>query len=438
MKRTLRPRPAIAQVFLLALFLSAYLSAQQSNETTPQSDSAKIVVEANAVLIPVVVRDSRGHSVGNLKKEDFQVFDKNKPQVISGFSVQKRADIENYRTGTKRTPINSDVTQSPSDATQSPTTVPQRFVVFMFDDLRLNAGDLTQIQKVATTMIAGALSDSDLAAVVTTSGASSGLTRDRASLQDAIMKVRVQNLYRNIEHGCPRIDYYDAVRILDMHDPISLDSAIDDTTHCCECGRDLAKVYVLDAAGRALQLGDLDVRVTLASIREIIRILGSMPGQRTLILISPGFLAINPLAIAQASEILNVAAGYDVTVSAMDARGLYTTNGEAGDDKTGSARSERNKTQYHRESMLLDEEVMADLADGTGGTYFHNSNDLEGGFRALTEAPEYVYLLEMSIQSVKQDGAYHSLTVKLDQEGLKLQARRGYFAPKPVKSKKGK
>jgi hypothetical protein len=97
MKRTLTPRPAISQIFWVVLLLSAHLSAQQTNETAPQSESPKIVIEANSVLIPVVVRDSQGHSVGSLKKEDFQIFDKNKPQVISGFSIQKRADLENYR-----------------------------------------------------------------------------------------------------------------------------------------------------------------------------------------------------------------------------------------------------------------------------------------------------------------------------------------------------
>jgi len=37
---------------------------------------------------------------------------------------------------------------------------------------------------------------------------------------------------------------------------------------------------------------------------------------------------------------------------------------------------------------------MAELSDGTGGTFFHNSNDLNAGFRSLTEAPETIYLLE--------------------------------------------
>ena len=105
-----------------------------------------------------------------------------------------------------------------------------------------------------------------------------------------------------------------------------------------------------------------------------------------LILVSPGFLTINALATAQASEILDVAARSNVTVSALDARGLYTAMDDAGDDRTNSARSEQNKTKYHRESMLLDEEIMAELTDGTGGTYFHNSNDLDGGFRALADS----------------------------------------------------
>ena len=76
---------------------------------------------------------------------------------------------------------------------------------------------------------------------------------------------------------------------------------------------------------------------------------------------------------------------------------------------------------------------MAELAYGTGGTFFHNSNDLEGGFKSLTQAPDYVYVLEFSPEKVKRDGTYHALKVKVDRAGLTLQARRGYYAPKSDK-----
>ena len=79
---------------------------------------------------------------------------------------------------------------------------------------------------------------------------------------------------------------------------------------------------------------------------------------------------------------------------------------------------------------------MSELADGTGGSFFHNSNDLEGGIEALAAAPECVYLLEFSPEGVKQNGSYHQLKVKVDRDGVKLQARRGYFVPYAAKNKK--
>ena len=66
---------------------------------------------------------------------------------------------------------------------------------------------------------------------------------------------------------------------------------------------------------------------------------------------------------------------------------------------------------------------------------FHNSNDLDGGLKSLIEAPEVVYVLELPLEKIKPDGTYHSLKVNVDRDGVKLQARRGYFVPKPVSKK---
>ena len=79
---------------------------------------------------------------------------------------------------------------------------------------------------------------------------------------------------------------------------------------------------------------------------------------------------------------------------------------------------------------------MSELANGTGGTFFHNSNDLGAGFKTVTEAPEVVYVLELSLDGVKPDGAYHRVKVKVDREGVQVQARQGYSAPKQEKNKK--
>lgn len=80
--------------------------------------------------------------------------------------------------------------------------------------------------------------------------------------------------------------------------------------------------------------------------------------------------------------------------------------------------------------------VMSELADGTGGIYISHSNDLDGGFKRLTEAPECVYLLELPLGDVKANGSFHRLKVTVDRDGLQLQTRHGYFAPKPTKDTK--
>jgi VWFA-related protein len=421
----------------LALILCKGTPAQEKSATPPPDSVPKIQVSVNAVLLPVVVRDSQGRVVGNLKQEDFHVFDKNKPQAISGFSIQKRAVMEGSEASTDPAPPDRAATQSRAAVREDSTGVPKRFTVIVFDDMHLSTGDLMQLQKIAPEIVAGSLRDSDLAAVVSISGNTSGLTRDPSKLQDVIMKISLHNLYRHTR-GCPNIEYYEADRIQNKHDLMATDIAIDNAMACCDCSRETARTLVDETSRRELQIGDQDVRVTLGFIGEVVRKMGAMPGQRLLVLISPGFLTISADAAAEKSQLLDMAAQSNVTISAVDARGLYTTVLDAGERSAGSALAERTTSQNHAASSALSEDVMAELAEGTGGTFFHNSNDLQAGFQALTAVPEYVYLLELSLQNVKQDGSYHPLKVKVDKGGLTLKARLGYFAPKPPKPKNGK
>ena len=79
---------------------------------------------------------------------------------------------------------------------------------------------------------------------------------------------------------------------------------------------------------------------------------------------------------------------------------------------------------------MVEEDSLAELADGTGGTFFHNNNDLVEGFRRIAARPEYLYVLGFSPQNLKLNGDYHALKVKVTARGYSLQARRGYYAPK--------
>ena len=111
----------------------------------------------------------------------------------------------------------------------------------------------------------------------------------------------------------------------------------------------------------------------------------SLPGRRTLVLVSPGFLTITPESMAEKSIILDMAAQANVTVSALDARGLYTTEIDASERGARSPMELANgmAVEYHSDSAERPGNVLGELADGTCGTYFHNSNDLQGGLQQL-------------------------------------------------------
>src|ERR1035441_5794692 len=78
----------------LCLCLALGLAAQAPPPPNPaematREEPATFKARVNLVLVPVVVRDRQGRALGNLKQEDFQLFDKGKPQVVTKFSIEK-------------------------------------------------------------------------------------------------------------------------------------------------------------------------------------------------------------------------------------------------------------------------------------------------------------------------------------------------------------
>jgi hypothetical protein len=79
----------------------------------------------------------------------------------------------------------------------------------------------------------------------------------------------------------------------------------------------------------------------------------------------------------------------------------------------------------------IQDDILAEFADGTGGTFFHNRNDIDQGLLQAAQEPEVSYVLGFTPQNLKLDGKYHHLKVTLiNKQKWNLQARHGYFAPR--------
>src|SRR5262249_23693941 len=131
------------------------------------------------------------------------------------------------------------------------------------------------------------------------------------------------------------------------------------------------------------------------------------------------------------TELVDRAIRNNVTISALDARGLFVPNFDMSQRTVnGSVQSGITKDMLARQAATEDADVMGTLAYGTGGTFFQNNNDFDEGFRKAAELPDFTYVLGFAPQNLKYDGSFHGLKVSLKAKGYTLEARRGYYAPK--------
>jgi hypothetical protein len=157
-----------------------------------------------------------------------------------------------------------------------------------------------------------------------------------------------------------------------------------------------------------------------------------MPGQRNLVLASPGFFV--PFADqTDVTDVISRAIRANVIISTLDVRGLWTPPGLDASRQTpaGGPQVLTMVSQYLQEEAQAQEFVMEDLAHSTGGDWFHANNDLADGFRRLAAAPEFIYVLAFTPENLKSDGKFHKLQIALrEPKGLTLQTRKGYYAPR--------
>jgi len=390
-------------------------------EVTTRDVTPTFSTRSNLVLVRVVVRDREGHTNGNLRKEDFQLFDKGKQQLISRFSMEGAAGHK-----AESTPAGSPGEKSLSESASA--AVPDRYVAYVFDDLHAKVPDLAFARQAAERHFTEAIPASSRAAIFTISGQTTlDFTDDVAKLRDTLRRIQPHPVAA--AGACPDLSDYQSDLILNKQDSQALDAAVEAAAKCAN----LPSKRALEAQARAsasekLNTGDMETRMALKALDDVIRGLAARPGQRSIVLISPGFLVLDQRL--DESEVIDRANRSNVTISTLDARGLYVLGPGSDASETGAAPGAMY--QYQKESAMEDGATLAELADGTGGTSFYNSNDLVMGLKKLAAPPEYYYVLGFSPQNIKFDGAYHNLKVSLVKHlsGYKLQARHGYFAPK--------
>ncbi len=414
----------LLRAFVVCVLLAVACSAQEPApaEVTSRTEPITFKTGAKEVIVRVVVRDGKGSAIGNLTRNDFQVFDKNAPQKIVSFRLETPA----ARTAGGEKP-------EAEAAKPLGTIIPDHYIAYLFDDIHIEFGDLARVREAALKHMLATLRPGDRAAVYTTSGqAVQDFTDDPNLLRNALNKIVPRPMSHEGPSQCPWMSYYMADLIVTHDDQSALNVAARDVMNC----EGLTAVYLQQAlieakmkAHTTLSEGNTATRMAVLALRNIVQRMSTAPGQRILVLASPGFLVTEDHR-SDLQAAIERAVRSNVIVSTLDVQGLWT---EPDNQAANGARSNQQVRQYMRDTQQSDRDVLSQIADGTGGAFFHNNNDLAEGFRRTAATPEYSYVIAFSPQNLKSDGSYHPLKVTLaDAKGLTVTARRGYFAPSKV------
>lgn len=412
---------------------SGFAHAQEVSRSAGASDrdqgEFKLRIESNLVVLRTVVRDSQGHPVGNLRQEDFRLLDNGKEQTITQFSVET---------------VVAKASQNPTRETEtSQFAAPTRFLALYFDDLDMPFDDVVRARDAADHYLAANLAPSDRAAIFTSSGSVVvDFTSDQQKLHEALSKLHPNS---HVGNECPNITDYQAKMIVEWAPPPvvqgivtqaaptpgsdALAVAIDEAGNICHMPLDGRAIFML--AQRLLGQYVWQAQYSLEGLRNVVDHISNMPGRRTVVLISPGFMTSD--FESKISAIVDRALRSQVVVSSIDSKGLTTQVVEA-DTQRQFAMDQHiavatRDLVFKREQAAL--AVLADVAEGTGGEFFHNDSDLNAGLRKVTTLSEISYILAFAPKNLKPDGQFHVLKVTLRNKsrGVTLQARRGYFAP---------
>jgi len=413
---------------------SAKTATETKAEVSSKDTDTTFKLRVNLVQVRVVVRDSKGNPVEGLKREDFQVFDQGKLQTISTFGVETPKSRQERAEAAAKTQQGAN-----EEAGEEKVTMPERFVALVFDDIHLKIQDAVVVRASAKKLIDSMTPTDRMGIFGTSEQVKQDYTGDKVVLEKVLLQIMPRPKMGKINDitNCPDVTHYMADQAINKSDTTVMPVVAAETLQCQFYGDPRYYTAAQEIAGASLlqelNAGDTDNEYTYRALEDIIRRLGGMPGERVLVLASPGFILSTQFL--DEMGIIDRANKANIVINTVDARGLYTPDlqGDISQRETDTPQTAGLKVGYRTAEQTENAFVLMDFANGTGGTFFHNSNDLKGGLKRAGAAPEVSYMLGFSPQNQKMDGKYHTIKVVLtEKRKYDIQARRGYYAPKKV------
>jgi len=386
---------------LTFMFLSAQSPSQQQSDYVFRTGS-------ELVLVNVTVRDKSGKFVQGLKPEDFTILEDNKPQRVVSFDVEN-VDAAPALDVAQSNPLPEPAAAPASQlsAAEAATQFKDRRLIILFFDLSAMEPDeidhaVTSAERYVDTQMAPA----DLVSIV--SLGSSLLVNQDFTTDHALLKKQLEQFSSGSGQGFQ-----------------------EGTTGTTEGTPDSGQSFTADDT--EYNIFNTDRR--LEALRSVAEKLSHVQQKKSLIYFSSG---MDRTGIENQSELraaVNAAVRSNMAIYTMDMRGLQAlvAGGEAQNASLrGVSAYSGQSTINALNSNFTTQETLVTLASDTGGRAFLDSNDFSKIFKGVQQDTSTYYLLGYHSTNTARDGRYRHIVVKTKLPGVKIDYRRGYYAPADI------
>ncbi len=381
------------------------------NSPVPAQQQADYVFhsESDLVLVNVTVRDKNGDFVRGLKPEDFTILEDNKLQKVVSFDIEN-VDAVATQNVAQTEPLPSPLSAQARSLNAAPAAADsanqfkdRRLIVLFFDLSAMEPDEIDHAVTSAEHYVNTQMAPADMVAIVSL-GSSLLVNQDFTSDHDLLNK-QIQAFGTGSGQG------YE-----------------EGTTGTTEGTPDTGQPFTADDT--EYNIFNTDRR--LEALRSVAEKLSHLQQKKSLIYFSSG---MDRTGIENQSELraaTNAAVRANLAIYTMDMRGLQAlvAGGEA------QNASLRGTSAYSGQSMInslnsnfTTQETLVTLASDTGGRAFLDSNDFSQVFKGVQQDTSTYYLLGYHSSNPARDGRYRRITVKVNVPGVKIDYRRGYYAP---------
>jgi VWFA-related protein len=397
-------RACLSGLLMLTLVASSAPAQQQEDYT--------FHAESELVLVNVTVRDRSGNLVRGLKPEDFTLIEDNKPQKIASFDIENVDAIANQNVAQAK-PLQG--LSAPETGTAPATTRAQgadqssdqfkdrRLIILFFDLSAMEPDEIDHAATSAKHYVDTQMAPADMVAIVSL-GSSLLVNQDFTSDHDLLTK-QIQAFNAGGGQGFE-----------------------EGTTGSTEGTPDTGQPFTADDT--EYNIFNTDRR--LEALRSVAEKLSHVQQKKSLIYFSSG---MDRTGIENQSELraaVNAAVRSNMAIYTMDMRGLQAlvAGGEAQSASLrGTSAYSGQATINALNSNFTTQETLVTLASDTGGRAFLDSNDFSQVFKGVQQDTSTYYLLGYRSTNPARDGKYRRITVKVNVPGVKVDHRRGYYAP---------